>query len=237
MRFPRAANAGCVVVLAVMMATPAMAQMFPTFPPAGVDYIPGTGLLEIRMLPEFGGQLLAGALDGTTIVERGDPYTMGGQQIIATEMVSMNLSGEMGPFPAQLYLLAESPGMIIDENPDPDNSFPARSFFDVFFEVLVLDTPMGDLLLHNVDPLRMEATIIEIPPNLAETPFQAAGWIPFEDYRARDPDALLRGLPLILHAPDDMPMAELLYASHPPEPGVLAVLLAGGVALLRRRRY
>lgn len=234
MRFPRAANAGRVVVLAVMMATPAMAQMFP---PTGVDYIPGTGLLEIHMLPEFSGQRLTGALHGTTVVRRGDPYTMGGQQTIATEMISMNLSGEMGPFPAQLYLLAESPGMVIDANPDLYNSFPARSFFDIFFEVSVLDTPMGDLTLHNVDPLRMEATINEIPPNLAETPFEAVGWIPFEDYRARDPDALLRALPLILHAPDDTPMAELVYASHPPEPGVLAVLLAGGVALLRRRRH
>ncbi len=88
---------------------------------------------------------------------------------IKTEMYAMELTGNspFGPIimhagdgigngeeDGALYSLGE-----VEEADDPTR---ANSFFDVFFEITV---PSQDLILHNKDPFRMEASdLIRVPP-------------------------------------------------------------------------
>ncbi len=210
-----------------------------TFPPEGFDVLSGRATHQIEIL---GAGIFLTVMDGPTEVWRGNPYpytASGGDEAIDTVMTSMNMTGSVGPFPGELHLQGappESPGMIIDTNPDPSDSYPAESFFDIFFEITVYGTPMGDLTIHNQDPLRMASVIHTIPPDLVLDFYEAVGWIPIGSYTPRAPNAPLELLPLPLYYPDDTLAGYLLNGTHSPEPGTFVLLAAGALLTLRRTR-
>lgn len=230
------------VVLLVFAVMPASAQQ--VFPPAGQDYYSSTRMtFQIEMLPNPG-VWMPGVLDGPINVGRSDPYPyalLGGDEAIDTEMLMMNMVGQIGGMPAELDESTSlvSPGMIVDTNPDPADSFPAFSFFDIFFEVTVYGTPWGTITLHNNDPLRMESTIDKIPPDLALNQYTSPGWIPIGEWTPYEIFPTLQGFPLPLYDPLDVHIANLDTGSacHSPEPATVCLLGFGGLALLRKRRF
>ncbi len=209
------------------------------FPPAGQDIIQGVVTFEIQMAGEFVGEPepvdFIGRFEGPTIVQRGDPYpddSAGGQNAIDTEIVSLELLGQVqvvgttDAWPAHLTLQASRPsfGRAIDTNVDPGIDFPAESFFDIFFEIQISGTPLGDVMLLNDEPLRMSSLIDQIPPDLGLTPYES------------DPAA-----PVTLLLPAGQPVGVVFFAKHTPEPGTIVLLVFGGLTLagwklIRRRR-
>jgi len=202
-------------VLPAVSSTPALADMFP---PPGVDILPGTVTIDFQLLPQFGGEAFRGVFSGETQVERGDPYPytskLGGQEALDAVITSMDLSGSVGAWPGELRLQPgiASEGMTVDANPDPADSFPAYSFFDVYFEIEVPGTPMGDLLLHNVAPLPMAAMIDQIAPDLGVNPYLAQDTVELYD--------AVYGV-----------IGTVTAARHTPEPATVALLLLGGLGL------
>ena len=108
--------------------------------------------------------LVSAALNGPSSVRRGDPADLDGDGLleIETEIVAMNLAGTTayGPIGLMQSPARRSFGLVKQRTPDAD--YPAESFFDVFFEI---QTPLG--AMHNLVPVRMQATIDAIPPLLA----------------------------------------------------------------------
>lgn len=210
---------------AAMLAGPAVGAVFP---PAGQDVIARTRMLfEVELEAPYGpglGIWLPGVLEGPTTVERGDPYLDGGFRVIDTEIVSLDLVGEVGPYPASLELSPFNPslGEIRDTDPDPLEDFPADSFFDIFFQVTVMPTPdpLTWLTLYNGYPHRMESVILEIPPDLSETPY----FQPQETPLLLDP-----------HDPQTR-VGTLRGGEHQPEPATLGLMSLGAVILFRKRR-
>lgn len=208
-------------VFLLFSAMPVKAVLFPT---EGMDVLDGKAYLEVDL--ESGGFLFVN-MDGPTEVYRSDPYPCpdgtGYDECIDTEIVSMSLTGtatgDSGPMPVEMQLQSDktSQGKTIDMNPDPGDSYPAFSFFDIFFE-LTITTPSGPLKVKNEEPLHMDTIIDRIPPDLSETPYLGVVPIPLFD------------------AATGNYVGDLTYAIHSPEPATAILLSLGGLALRFRKR-
>lgn len=150
--------------LAVGDTAPTTAVFGPAdYPPGGQDEFPSGALLTVE-IPNEGDVHVT--LNGPTLIRRSDPHDTNGDDRleIETEMLSMNL---MGMLPSGPLMLRESPtrlslGRIVQQASSA--SFPADSFFDVFFEVSM---DRGQNWLPIQEPVRMAAVIEAIPPILA----------------------------------------------------------------------
>ena len=244
-----AAGLLAVAVCLAGSSNPAQAIPLATFPAAGTDTVDGWIGHWVQIT---GIGTLQARLSGPTLIQRSDPYPYtaeGGDEAINTEIVSMALTGDVGGMPAAFDVAAnpKSVGMIIDTNGATNNSFPARSFFDIFFEVDVT-TPVGLITVHNYDPLRMESVIDQIPPDLSMNPYTGGIWIPRQYWDPRDPaPPIFNKLPelaLPLYDSNNQAVGFLLgdpAPIHSPEPGTVLMLVVGGLTiggwtLMRRRR-
>ena len=205
-----------------------------TFPPAGIDDFPDTTMrFEVEIFAPFGPGVdiwLPGSAVGPTVVQRGDPYPTGvGTETIDTEIIALDLTGHVGGIPITLQESQTLPtlGAIIDTDPDPLESFPAYSFFDVFFDITLMPTtdPVTWMTVYNLDlhPHLMEATIFEIPPDLAETPH----------YQPDNTET-----PLYFDHPQlgETHVGNLRNGVHEPEPATMLLLAAAAPFILKRRR-
>ena len=146
-----------------------------SFPPAGVDIIgPIGGLINLE---DPGGMMmtipiLTDAPSNQMIIQRGVPVDTGGNWVVPTEMVSMELSGDDGTH-ISLSDIETSAGQIIGST-YPDTDFPAESFFDVFVEV---DLPGASLTdLQASASIHLAATGIDQIPPLGATYQTPSGW-------------------------------------------------------------
>jgi len=154
----------------------------PPPPPPPPDTIPTIGLMPVIVGPNppSTGQQPDETivLYGDAIIHYGDEYddSTGGQHIVETEMVSMDLTGNSDLFgPAILSLPQPAAGQILTPIGGPD--FPAESFFDVFFEVDLPD--QGQTIAPAGEPVNMHTTINEIPP--LNNKYLTDGWQPIVD--------------------------------------------------------
>jgi hypothetical protein len=133
-----------------------------TFPGAGTDTFPSAAAVTIDLGEGCQSSIL---LTGPTTVRRDAPQG-GGQtpKRIDTEIVAMTLMGDSPFGPVQLQAGSNQVGRAsfgqITGN-SRTNDFPADSFFDVFFELVI---PSLNLRLINLQPLRVQAFIPNIPP-------------------------------------------------------------------------
>ena len=107
-------------------------------------------------------------LNGPTQIARlNKPHKVNGFDRVDTEIVFMELVGAspFGNITVHESDSVQSRGAITEQENNGANemSFPADSFFDVFFDIEIED--LG-LTLHNEDPFRVECKIEEIPPIL-----------------------------------------------------------------------
>jgi len=178
------------------------------FPAAGLDVSQSLGVVEIEIIP-FGTEEII-HVTGPTQIQRSDPLEINGERIIETEIVQMNLTGTgniLEFVQIQLNPAIPSVGRITDRNPDPNIDFPAESFFDVFIEVFA-ETPLGGLLLHNEDPLRISTFIDCIEPF-------------GESYEHEDE--------VVLYDPAGIPLAIIKRAAHKLEQPLFSVEPAGNL--------
>ena len=131
------------------------------YPGAGRDDFPSSAIVTLEFMD---GQKLNLNAVGPTSIERSAPFDAGnGLETIATEITQMNLRSDsaLGPVEIRESGSRQSIGQIQQKTAGVD--FPANSFFDVFVEVIV-QTPLGRIVLHNEDPIRLVAMIDDIPP-------------------------------------------------------------------------
>ena len=212
------------------------------FPPAQTYDYPGRINITVELVL-YGGETVQGFLDGIAYCYHGDPYPysnplFAGDEAVDSDILDMPMTGEVGGNPAEMNVRPDPPsvGVIIDNNADPENPFPAVSIFDLFFEIKVYCPPFGHIRLHNKDPLRIQSSIEKIPPDPRKNPYIGLWWMPINGYVPRDPTAEPKNpLPLWLYDELNQPAAKLHSLEKTPEPGTLA-LLAIGAVLLRRRR-
>ena len=191
------------------------------FPAAGCDEFNSGAQLNVEFVA--GGDNFTVTLSGPTVVHRksapqdvaefpavGSAQPAGngnGLDEVETEIIQLELTGDsiFGPITLRQSPERESIGMF-EEQPDSQQGgshpiangvmdFPADSFFDVFAEVEIV----GFGTLHNVDPVRLECVITEIPPLLCL--YQP----PLDE-------------PVDLFDEDDVLIARLIHAAHVPLP-------------------
>ncbi|MFQ5492534.1 MAG: PEP-CTERM sorting domain-containing protein, partial [Phycisphaerae bacterium] len=172
---------------------------------------------------------------------------------IATEIVSMNLVGNLVPAVGASIpvTVMESPtrasvGKVIETGLPSSfpGDFPADSFFDVFIE---LDLP-GGLTVFNKDAAYVLAEGITSLPPAFPTPYPIKGWIDEGSpligqlIDLNNPPLGFNLLPLPLYIQDplggpDIQVGQLLNGDHiVPEPAALGLLALGGLMAARRRR-
>ena len=142
-----------------------------------IDVFPSSRLVTDLELDGLG-RFTALELHGSAMVQKGemrlDPEH--GRFLQPTEMVAMELEGtiKMGSREIPVRLLEsavrQSEGNIFGEL-DPNTMaplFPARSFFDVFFEIVSDDPGFQEKFgrLYNLEAARVQAIITGIPPGL-----------------------------------------------------------------------
>ncbi len=171
------------VVVALCIAVAASADPFPTT--AGTDFYPATTAnAEIQLA--MGGPPIRIDLQGpTSILRDAASENPGGLDVVATEIVSMPLTGAspvgMVSFDVNMSDATRRSQGMIRENSDGGGgevgSFPATSFFDIFFEI---DIPIPQLPnpVYNLDPVYMETIISDIPPDPTSQYF-GLGWREF----------------------------------------------------------
>jgi len=176
------------------------------FPPDSIYDLNSLAVITIQ-IPMYG---MTGTvyLSGPTTVWCSDPMELKSSlgRTIETELLSMNLQGSSQIFPlVQVELNTETPsaGQAIDMNPDPNKDFPAESFFDVFVQVTVMMPDSSVMVLHNVDPVHLNAEIHCVPP--PGSPFQ-------------------NKVPTPLLTPTGYPVAYLTQVSHKLENPIFSVM-------------
>ncbi len=135
-------------------------------PPAGIDTLAVTTAqvgIEFFGPPGF---VTLGGLTGPTVVRRGNPFPSGPQEIIDTEIIAMNLTGNsiFGPVTVIERPDMVSPGQSKGPLGDP---FQLDSFFDVFVEVQLPGAPPGFQNLITQQPAHVQSQIWEVPPTMA----------------------------------------------------------------------
>jgi hypothetical protein len=109
-------------------------------------------------------------LQGPTTVTRSDPELDGDVYVVTTEVVEMELRGTAS---FGEVIVRESPdqqslGEVRQAGPGEDSG--ASSFFDIYVEVEVpqatasASVMQAGMVLHNEEPLHMEATLSDLPP-------------------------------------------------------------------------
>lgn len=100
-------------------------------------------------------------MTGPATIARSDPQSgPGGQMIVETEMLALDLVGTSpltGPIRLTLNPLQPSTGLA----QRPPNQYAVDSFFDVFVEIQL---PNMGMVLHSDGPVRVQTPIFEIPP-------------------------------------------------------------------------
>ncbi len=253
----------CLSGILIVAVPSAYADFGDPFPDAGQDVFDSTfshGAIEILANP-FSlpvGYLPDVDFEGPTVVDRDDPALgLGGLFQISTEIVSMDLTGSIGPIDATIH---ESPtrvsgGLVREITPGGgQGTFNADSFFDMFFEIEIDGGPT----LYNRDAGYMEAlNITELPPY--GDSYTLRGWIEegsslmgdFVDLTGGVPDGfhpLPSALdPMNLYALDEFGTEHLVAQLHGtdltghavvPVPGTAALCVLG-LALIgvNRRRF
>ena len=129
----------------------------------------------VSALPVALGALETVELEGPLLVKRGDPQDEDGdgKVEVPTEILEMALSGtaSFGPVTVRESPDRESKGMV--EQREPGQDAPADSFFDVFVEIDIED--ITNFTVHNEEPLRMEATLTDLPPAEGDEYLDAQG--------------------------------------------------------------
>jgi hypothetical protein len=154
------------------LAAPADLDALPDCPIANGEF-PAAGCDEFdsgaRIIIQMGEATIPVTLNGPTQVERKNSPADGdsnGRDDIDTEILALELEGtsSLGLVTVRQSSSRDSLGAIEEQANDTSNQvdFPADSFFDVFVEVSI----PGVGTLHNVDPIRMQCVINEIPPIL-----------------------------------------------------------------------
>ena len=116
--------------------------------------------------------ILPDEMPNITVVERGDPMYLGDHNVVSTEIVEMELTGEAG---ISVSLNDEAPpsaGQIV--GPDSGLDFPADSFFDVYVEIEIPEIP--GLVLWNAQPIPLQSLGITGIPPLGSTYDTPASW-------------------------------------------------------------
>jgi len=121
-------------------------------PPAGLDVLGVTGEVSVTSL--LGSETIP--LTGSITIERGDPQMDGGTEVVAAEIVAMDLVGASitGPIAVVESTMLVSSGELRSLQPPPDQ-FPASSFFDVFISVTLPASPAPTVSRHNEVPLHL----------------------------------------------------------------------------------
>lgn len=137
----------------------AAATVKPKLPRAGTDTMASIAEVDIGFGPDCVNPIEV-HLVGDTIVQREEPFKDPAtrEQVIPTEMLQLDLVGydpQLGDVTVTLNRDMPSVG----EVRSPNRKLPAGSFFDVFVEV-----ESGFGMLHNDQPVHMQAEIASIPP-------------------------------------------------------------------------
>lgn len=124
-------------------------------PPAGTDTFHAIG--QVAVESRKGSETLL--VTGTVNVQRGAPYMSGGVEVVDTEIISMNLSGQsrIGQLSIVESPTLASTGRIQSKSPPPAD-YPASSYFDVFLRVTAPGSPSPTVQLSNTQAWRMTAT-------------------------------------------------------------------------------
>jgi len=132
-------------------------------PPAGSDSFESSMTVILDVL-STGAQSVE--LAGPVTVVRSEPRTDGGVQVIDTELVAMELTGQLGGDPLHVRADPERSSVGEVRSQGAASCFPADSFFDVFVEV---ELPESGLVLTNLEPVRIEAQDLQKLPPLFDT--------------------------------------------------------------------
>lgn len=132
------------------------------FPGAGLDSFE-SDMTVVATVGVLGQQTIE--LHGPVTVLRDDPSLDGGVEVVQTEIVAMNLTGSFMGLDVRLGLNPEVSSVGEVRAQSADNSFPADSFFDVFFE---LEIPTVGTLV-NLEAVRIEAQNLNKLPPLFDT--------------------------------------------------------------------
>jgi len=175
-----------------------------------VDFFPNS-LAEVDIRFPCGSEVphivqLQGPTDVHVLLGRVADTDGDGREQVPTEIVAMELTGRSPSFgdlavrlrdPAQdpyqptTGEIEESENKVpgqLDLPPFNPQGEPTDSFFDVFFEVELLEFPPQGLTLHNHDPKHMRATISHKPPAPGEA-YENPDFIDlFTEHGAEDPD-------------------------------------------------
>lgn len=133
-------------------------------PPAGTDTVSVTASVDV--VSRLGDETIS--FTGQAPVHRSDPYDDGGVQVIDTEIIALNLTGEgeQGTITASLWAGATSAGEIRSLS---DGDFPASSFFDVYLDIVIPASgtrTVPPFHVHNKVPLHLKtAALSSWPPD------------------------------------------------------------------------
>jgi hypothetical protein len=155
-------------------------------PPAGTDTLDANA--EISVVSLLGAETIS--LTGTVTIERSDPRSDGGVEVVDAEIVSMDLEGTslVGPISVTESVTFASIGEI--RSLQSGEKFPASSFFDVFINVVVPGSPSPTLTLHNNEAMHL------VPMSGGnEVPLTA--WPPSDVTYQDEPDPCIPLLPVL----------------------------------------
>ena len=149
-------------------------------PPAGTENVFVTA--EVSISSRIGTEIVN--LTGLATIERQDPHLEAGRQVEDLQITDLHLIGDslVGPVDIVEGSTAATTGQIRSVNLDP-SEFPAESFFDVFFDVMMpISGGRSASVYHNQTAIHLQtvSTIGEWPPYGAE--YRAEPEAPTDSY-------------------------------------------------------